>query len=460
MTKLQIELSVFLFLFASMIMAQSSVPGLLNYQGRLIDGTNLVTGTVEMSIHLWNAPTGGLLPGGTDSGTVNVVDGLYSTYIGDNIMLGSLNDALNQTQVWIEVVVGTNVLSPREQLVSVPYAINAAQLDGHEASEFATTNMLPSGIMILTDSTNAPYGYTYSGEKVLLNGSDMWEFLPDSPMTSDGRLAAINGKIFTIGGLSRSAAGVGVTNIIEEYDPDNNIWSTMAPMPTARCNVTAVSLNGKLYVLGGDLYSDGLMTTVEVYDPIANIWTNCAEMPTLRSGFVAAAANNRIYLIGGYRSGWGEVSLVEEYDPVTDNWDTKTPMPAPRAQAVCGIIDEKIYVFGGITNVDSSYDYVYDPAFIYDPVTDAWNNSGAFLPVAIISPSAVSYNSDIFIYCSLVGSVTLIYASSTDCYSAGSVAPMGVFSDPVVLNGQIYGRSYASIMRYTPSAYRYIHIKN
>lgn len=75
------------------------IPNLLNYQGRLVDGTNLVNGNVEMTFHLWDAPPGSGMgwPGCTDSGTVSVVDGLYSTYIGDDVTFGSLDNALNQT---------------------------------------------------------------------------------------------------------------------------------------------------------------------------------------------------------------------------------------------------------------------------------------------------------------------------------------------------------------------------
>ncbi len=122
---------VFFTLIAASAVAQITMPDLLNYQGRLVDGTNLVNGNVEMTFHLWDAPTGsgmGGWPGCTDSGTVSVVDGLYSTYIGDDIVWGSLDNALNQTQVWIEVIVGTNVLTPREQLLPAAYAQYAKNL--------------------------------------------------------------------------------------------------------------------------------------------------------------------------------------------------------------------------------------------------------------------------------------------------------------------------------------------
>ncbi|MBP7828917.1 MAG: tail fiber domain-containing protein [Kiritimatiellae bacterium] len=108
--------------FAATAPAQiTAVPNLVNYQGRLLNGTNLFSGAISVSFRLYESATGGFL-WCEDSNNVEVVDGLYSAFIGDTVVAGSLDQALIQTQVWIEVVVGTNVLAPREPLVSVGYA--------------------------------------------------------------------------------------------------------------------------------------------------------------------------------------------------------------------------------------------------------------------------------------------------------------------------------------------------
>ena len=99
-----------------------SVPEKLNYQGRLLNGTNLVNGSVGLSLRLYNNATGGTLFY-EDSNTVIVTDGSYSTFIGDNTTAGNLRNALLQTNVFIEVVVDGTALTPREQLVGAAYAI-------------------------------------------------------------------------------------------------------------------------------------------------------------------------------------------------------------------------------------------------------------------------------------------------------------------------------------------------
>ena len=157
MKTLKVALFIFFGLITASSFAQLDIPELLNCQGRLVDGTNLVNGDVEMTIHLWDAPTGSGSgwPGCTDSSTVQVVDGLYSTYIGDDVSFGSLDNALlNQTQVWVEVIVGTNVLSPREQLMSVGYARYAGKMP---ANAVKMDMIAPDQIQSWHRSERGPY---------------------------------------------------------------------------------------------------------------------------------------------------------------------------------------------------------------------------------------------------------------------------------------------------------------
>ncbi len=105
------------------------VPPIINYQGRLLNGTNLVNGSVGLSLRLYDSSSGGTLLY-EDSNSVSVVDGLYSTFIGDNTSFGSIADALTNAMVYIETIVNGTVLSPRERVVAVPYATAAQTVRG------------------------------------------------------------------------------------------------------------------------------------------------------------------------------------------------------------------------------------------------------------------------------------------------------------------------------------------
>jgi len=73
--------------------------------------------------------------------------------------------------------------------------------------------------------------------------------------------AAVNGKIYAIGGLGGSYLS---TN--EEYDPSTDSWTTKASMPTARFYLAAAAVNGKIYAIGGN-GSSGDLSTNEEYTP-------------------------------------------------------------------------------------------------------------------------------------------------------------------------------------------------
>jgi len=101
------------------------VPSLINYQGRLVEGGTLVSGTNTMVFRLYDAPTGGsqLL---VETQRVTVVDGLFAVHIGGSAEYGTLREAVTNEPLYLEVQVEATTLDPREQIVSVCYALKAA----------------------------------------------------------------------------------------------------------------------------------------------------------------------------------------------------------------------------------------------------------------------------------------------------------------------------------------------
>ncbi len=83
-------------------------------------------------------------------------------------------------------------------------------------------------------------------------------------------------------------------------------------MPTAKYRLALVTVNGKIYAIGGEAAGPPLkvkgkiyatigpaVSTVEVYDPATNTWSAAAPMPTARSSLTAATVKGKIYAIGG-----------------------------------------------------------------------------------------------------------------------------------------------------------------
>jgi len=167
---------------------------------------------------------------------------------------------------------------------------------------------------------------------------------------SDFAAVTVDDKIYAIGGRTGGIGGV-ILSTVEEYDPATNTWTPKADMPTiARRWLAATTVNGKIYAIGG--YNGGPLSTVEEYDPATNTWTAKADMPTARYGLAAATVNGKIYAIGGYNG--GPLSTVEEYDPATNTWTARPsiPMPTARYSLTAVAAGNKIYAIGGFGGTD------------------------------------------------------------------------------------------------------------
>jgi N-acetylneuraminic acid mutarotase len=145
---------------------------------------------------------------------------------------------------------------------------------------------------------------------------------------------------------------------VDEYDPATNSWRSRAAMPTARNHFLAAEVHGKIYAIGGRLGSTFITRAsntdvVEEYDVAQDLWTTKAAMPTARSGSAGGVYEDRIYVGGGEFQNDKMVAAFrafEAYDPATNTWDQSLPrMRIPRhgfAGAVLG--DTLHYVAGDI----------------------------------------------------------------------------------------------------------------
>ncbi|OLE61044.1 MAG: hypothetical protein AUG10_02935 [Gemmatimonadetes bacterium 13_1_20CM_2_70_10] len=142
--------------------------------------------------------------------------------------------------------------------------------------------------------------------------------------------------------------------MLEVYDPSTDTWSSKAPMPTARAELTAGVVNGILYVIGGRTgggeSASVSVGTVEAYDPTTDTWTTRAAMPTPRQDATVGVVNGTIYVVGGFSASSGSVlNTVEAYNPIADAWTTKQAMPTARSFLSGGVVGGVLFAVGGNT---------------------------------------------------------------------------------------------------------------
>jgi len=123
--------------FALTLPLYAEVPIEFNHQGRIVGGTNLVTGTSLVTVHLYDAETGGTRIY-SETQTVTIVDGLYSLSIGaSNSTPGSLESALEANPIYLELTFDATTLSPRSRIVSVPFAVASRFAESLDAGDRA-----------------------------------------------------------------------------------------------------------------------------------------------------------------------------------------------------------------------------------------------------------------------------------------------------------------------------------
>jgi N-acetylneuraminic acid mutarotase len=183
---------------------------------------------------------------------------------------------------------------------------------------------IPSGV-------DLPDGLTAGGPIEILGTVEMFDTEKNSwttlkPMTlprNHHDVAELDGKLYVIGGAVGSCfPGGWASNVSmnEAYDIATDTWSTRAPMPTARSGVGTATINGEIYVIGGEGWTHelgGVFRTNEAFDPTSNSWAEEAGMPTARHGFAKGVLDGRLYAVSGVSllSMFSVLAVNEVYTP-------------------------------------------------------------------------------------------------------------------------------------------------
>jgi N-acetylneuraminic acid mutarotase len=261
------------------------------------------------------------------------------------------------------------------------------------------------------------YGVTANGKMYVMGGfgpggdpvgmlweydsaGDKWTKKKSMPLRAHhAALAEYRGKIYVFGGYKLypdpSQPGFGGWEPIDntwEYDPANDGWKALAPMPGKRGSPVAVEVAGKIYVIGGAIPEPGTkevavfpnkaarsVSTNEAYNPQTNKWETRSPMPTPRNHTHAGAVNGKIYVIGGritspFITVASNLDVVEEYDPVSNTWGgsgARAPMPTARSGGGWTTYNGKIYVAGGEIQTRQML-AAFRALEAYDPAINTW----------------------------------------------------------------------------------------
>jgi energy-converting hydrogenase Eha subunit A len=163
-------------------------------------------------------------------------------------------------------------------------------------------NVVDGKIYLIGGRTGEAYS-TVSLNEVYDPSTDTWTTKEPIPYpVVDYASAVVDNRIYVISGQDEFSAEINLV-LNQIYDTETDTWSYGASIPTAVIGAAADVTTGvvapkRIYVMGG---IDSFLSTDlnQVYDPEEDVWTTGARMPTPRSSLGVAVVNDILYAIGG-----------------------------------------------------------------------------------------------------------------------------------------------------------------
>ena len=136
------------------------------------------------------------------------------------------------------------------------------------------------------------------------NGNATSAWTPRAPLPDTGDHlsgAALNGKIYAIGGEHDHGVTYAQHDFLIEYDPAADRWAHRAPLPVASSHFEGGvhTVHGRLMVVGGQRDQEELLDDIRVWDPATDRWSLMTSLPLVRKGGASAFYNDRFWYTSG-----------------------------------------------------------------------------------------------------------------------------------------------------------------
>lgn len=200
----------------------------------------------------------------------------------------------------------------------------------------------------------------FIGNEPGVSTSHVWEYdtltntyTPGPPLPAPrgaGTLALLGDQLHFFGGLQVRTVDQPEHWVLNLNNPKG--WVPAAPIPDPRNHLASAAVDGKIYGIGGQHRWDESTTNdpeVDAYDPSTDTWTRVANLP-VGHGHIAASTlvlNGHILTLGGAANGVEAVSDVFSYNPQLNVWTRLTPLPQPRRSPVAQLVGNQIVLTGG-----------------------------------------------------------------------------------------------------------------
>lgn len=214
----------------------------------------------------------------------------------------------------------------------------------------------------------------------LLSAGNVWTTRRSGP--PPGRIepvaGTINGVIYVVGGDANGTYPERLLKNVDAYNVASNSWSHRQELPGARNRMNGASvINGNLYVTGGarQVPRGGFIPsrTTFAYNPRTNQWSRKADMPVAGSDGVQGVIRGQLYV---YVPNFDNAGALLRYTPATNLWETLAPPPVGHADGAGGVINGRFYLAGGCCEFQPDLNATRT-LNAYNPNTNTWTTKAS-----------------------------------------------------------------------------------
>ncbi len=274
--------------------------------------------------------------------------------------------------------------------------------------------------------------------------ADSWAAIADLPIpVTHAGTAVVGDEIVIAGGFVGDSPGA-ATAEVWRYDTVTDTWTRGVDLPDARGAGAMVRIGANLHFFGGGGPGGGELIDQDYGDHWVladggTEWVALAPLANPRNHLAGVTLDGRIYAIGGQHlddETSGNQSTVEIYDPVADEWSAGPDLPQPLGHIAAStfVRDGRIVVIGGKTQNKTLVDDVIE----LDPLEGTWSSLPE-IPTAVQSPLAEAFGDRIVV--ATGGGGGDIYADTFVLDGPGAGPPGSVGSALAVSpdDGSVYG---------------------
>src|SRR6266540_2730094 len=196
-------------------------------------------------------------------------------------------------------------------------------------------------------------GYSTEEFSIIKQVHESYWTIGKNMSTARNELTAVilDGKIYAIGGEDiGAAAGGDRKDSVEVYDIAKDKWlkDVVSPMPLPLDHSASAVNDGKIYVVGGFVGQKAPTDKLFIYEPQNNKWKEGKSLPSPIGGAKNAEfINGILYVVGGLNSSHIPQNTNYAYDPKFNSWTIKSPMPTARHHLQTAVIDGKLFAIEG-----------------------------------------------------------------------------------------------------------------